>query len=163
MRGWIRALAGAAALAGCIGLTAAHAQSAATLHLVFVMDGLRPDSITSADTPNLHRLRAEGVWFENSHAVFPTVTRVNSTSLATGSYPSRHGIMGNSIYVPALDPLRAFTNDDFRRLLALDEATSGRMVTAPGIAELLAARGSATSTRRGGRTEKQGQGPGTRD
>ena len=141
MRGWIRALAGAAALAGCIGLTAAHAQSAATLHLVFVMDGLRPDSITSADTPNLHRLRAEGVWFENSHAVFPTVTRVNSTSLATGSYPSRHGIMGNSIYVPALDPLRAFTNDDFRRLLALDEATSGRMVTAPGIAELLATSG----------------------
>src|SRR5207342_3915507 len=102
--------------------------SAAALNLVFVMDGLRPDSVTAADTPNLHRLRSEGVWFENSHSVFPTVTRVNSTSLATGTYPSRHGIMGNSIYVPAVNATRAFTNDDFQPLLKLDEATGGHMV-----------------------------------
>jgi hypothetical protein len=119
----------------------AHAQPA-TLHLVFVIDGLRPDSITEADTPTLYRLRREGVAFENTHSVFPTVTRVNSTSLATGMYPARHGIMGNSIYVPAVDPKRAFTNDDFQPLLKLDEATGGRMVTVPGIAEILAQRGS---------------------
>lgn len=107
----------------------AQAQSAASLHLVFVLDGLRPDSINESDTPNLHRMRKEGVWFENTHAVFPTVTRVNATSLATGTYPARHGIMGNSIYVPAVDPLRAFGNDNFEQLLKLDEATSGRMVT----------------------------------
>ena len=115
----------------------AHAQSSAALHLVFIIDGLRPDSITEADTPTLYRLRREGVTFQNTHAVFPTVTRVNSTSLATGSYPARHGIMGNSIYVPAVDPMRAFTNDNFQPLLKLDEVTAGRMVTAPGIAELL--------------------------
>ena len=115
----------------------ACAQSSAALHLVFVIDGLRPDSITEADTPVLYRLRQEGAAFQNTHAVFPTVTRVNSTSLATGSYPARHGIMGNSIYVPAVDPRRAFTNDDFQPLLKLDEATAGHMVTAPGIAELL--------------------------
>ena len=120
----------------CLG-NLAHAQSAASLQLVFVLDGLRPDSITEAETPNLYRLRKDGVSFENTHAVFPTVTRVNSSSLATGSYPSRHGIMGNSIYIPAVDPLRAFNNDDFQRLLKLDEATSGHMVTTPGIAELL--------------------------
>ena len=115
----------------------AHAQTAASLQLVFVLDGLRPDSITETETPHLHRLRKEGVWFENTHAVFPTVTRVNSSSLGAGVYPARHGIMGNSIYVPAVDPLRAFNNDDFERLLKLDEATSGRMVTTTGIAELL--------------------------
>ena len=115
----------------------AHAQSLAKLTMVVVIDGLRPDSISAEQTPNLHRLRAEGVAFENSHAVFPTVTRVNSTSLATGMYPYRHGIMGNSIYVPAVDPRRAFTNDDFKMLLKLDEATAGGMVTATGIAELL--------------------------
>jgi len=115
----------------------AQAQSAASLQLVFVLDGLRPDSITEAETPHLHSLRKEGVWFDNTHAVFPTVTRVNSGSLGTGVYPARHGIMGNSIYVPDVDPLRAFNNDDFERLLKLDEATSGRMVTATGIAELL--------------------------
>ena len=115
----------------------AHAQSSAALHLVFVIDGLRPDSITEADTPTLYRLRSEGVAFHNTHAVFPTVTRVNSASIATGSYPARHGIMGNSIYVPVVDPKRAFANDDFQPLLKLDEVTGGRMVTAPGIAELL--------------------------
>ena len=130
-----RLLVLAAALVCLVNL--AHAQSAASLQLVFVLDGLRPDSITEAETPNLYRLRKEGVTFENTHAVFPTVTRVNSSSLATGAYPARHGIMGNSIYIPAVDPLRAFNNDDFQRLLKLDEATSGRMVTVPGIAELL--------------------------
>ncbi|HEX3171011.1 MAG TPA: alkaline phosphatase family protein, partial [Burkholderiales bacterium] len=47
-----------------------YAQPAA-LHLVFVIDGLRPDSITEADTPTLYRLRREGVAFENTHSVFP--------------------------------------------------------------------------------------------
>ena len=118
-----------------------QAQSAAALHLVFVLDGLRPDSITEAGTPNLYRLRRQGVWFENTHAVFPTVTRVNASSLGTGVYPARHGIMGNSIYVPAVDPLRAFNNDNFERLLKLDEATAGKMVTSPGMAELMARAG----------------------
>lgn len=113
------------------------AEPAASVQLVFVLDGLRPDSITEESTPNLYRLRKEGVWFDNTHAVFPTVTRVNSASLGTGSYPARHGIMGNSIYVPAVDPVRAFGNDDAERLLKLDEVTGGRMTTAPGIAEML--------------------------
>ena len=46
--------------------------------------GCRPDAITAGDTPTLHRLRVEGVDFANSHAVFPTVTRVNAATLATG-------------------------------------------------------------------------------
>lgn len=79
--------------------------------------------------------------FEHTHAVFPTVTRVNATSLGSGMYPAHHGIMGNSIYVPAVDPRRAFTNSHYQRLLELDEATSGRMVTATGIAERMQAAG----------------------
>src|SRR5262249_19928259 len=109
----------------------------ATLHLVLIWDGLRPDSINAADTPNLFRLQAEGVSFEHSHAVFPTVTRVNATSLATGTYPSRHGIMGNQIYIPAVDKVRAFSNDDHRQLLRMDEVDPGRIATAPAIAEVL--------------------------
>lgn len=126
-----------AVLLACLAPLAQAQSAAAVLHLVLVLDGLRPDSISASETPNLHRLRREGVWFENTHAVFPTVTRVNSTSLGTGSYPARHGIMGNSIYVPAVDPLRAFSNDNFDNLLKLDAATSGGMVTTSGIAELL--------------------------
>src|SRR5208337_1585067 len=76
----------------------------ATLNLVLVLDGLRPDSITSDETPNLWRLRQEGVDFPNSHSVFPTVTRVNATAIATGTYPDHNGMLGNRIYVRAVDP-----------------------------------------------------------
>lgn len=112
---------------------ASEAAGRADLYVVLVLDGLRPDSITAADTPNLHRLRTEGVTFANSHAVFPTVTRVNATSLGSGMYPDRHGIMGNSIFVPAVDPKAAFTNDDANKLLLLGDD----ITTAPSIAELL--------------------------
>ena len=80
--------------------------------IVFVVDGLRPDSIDAADTPTLHRLRAEGVSFEASHAAFPTVTRVNAAVLATGHHPGATGILGNTMYVRDVDPARAFVRLD---------------------------------------------------
>ena len=115
----------------------AQAAPKADLHVILVLDGLRPDSITEKSTPNLYRLRTEGVSFANSHAVFPTVTRVNATALGSGTYPARNGIMGNSIYVPAVDAKRAFTNDDAQKLLVLGD----RVVTAPGLADVLKAMG----------------------
>jgi predicted AlkP superfamily pyrophosphatase or phosphodiesterase len=113
----------------------------AALNLVLVLDGLRPDSITPEDTPNLWRLRQEGVNFLNSHAVFPTVTRVNAAAIATGTYPDRNGIFGNTIYVREVDANHAFGNDDHRNLLRLDAASHGRMVLAESLADILAARG----------------------
>jgi predicted AlkP superfamily pyrophosphatase or phosphodiesterase len=107
--------------------------SAATLHLVLVLDGLRPDSINAQDTPNLHRLRTEGVTFENSHAVFPTVTRVNATAIGSGTYPARNGMMGNTVFIPAVDPKRAFNNDDARLLMKLGDD----VLTVPTLAELM--------------------------
>lgn len=101
--------------------------------IVFVIDGLRPDAITPDDTPTLFRLRAEGVDFTNGHAVFPTVTRVNAATLATGMQPGTHGIVGNQLYVPAVDPHRAFNTGEFRNLLTLDHA--------PTLADRLHARG----------------------
>src|SRR2546427_490701 len=82
------------------------------------------------------RLGNEGVIFEKSHSVFPTVTRVNSASLSTGMQPAHHGIMGNQIYIPAVDPVNAFSNDNFLPLLKLGELTDGRIVLTPSIAEL---------------------------
>ena len=80
--------------------------------IVFVVDGLRPDAITFDGTPTLARLRAEGVTFANSHSVFPTVTRVNAATLATGAQPGTSGIVGNQMYVHAVDSKRAFGTDD---------------------------------------------------
>ncbi|HEU4367684.1 MAG TPA: alkaline phosphatase family protein, partial [Methylomirabilota bacterium] len=111
------------------------------LVIVFVVDGLRPDSITPGDTPTLYRLRAEGVDFTDSHAVFPTVTRVNAATLATGAQPGTHGIVGNQMYVPALDPARAFGTDAYRRLQEVDRVTGGRLVLTRTLGERLQARG----------------------
>ena len=132
----------AIALSTCLCLPAfAQAPARAALQVLFVVDGLRPDSITAAETPNLYRLKSEGVTFDNSHSVFPTVTRVNSASLSTGMQPARHGILGNQIYIPAVDPARAFPNDNFDSLLKMDAADPGRIVLVPSIAEMLAETG----------------------
>jgi arylsulfatase A-like enzyme len=106
-----------------------------------VVDGLRPDAITPEDTPTLFRLRAEGVDFANSHAVFPTVTRVNAATLSTGAQPGTHGIVGNQIFVPAVDAGRALDTGDYRRLRRLDEVSGGRLLLTPTLAERLHARG----------------------
>src|SRR4051812_16871405 len=90
----------------CLSLAApfAVAQPAGrpALVIVLVIDGLRPDSVTPALTPNLNRLKTGGVWYTRSHSVFPTVTRVNATSITTGTLPARHRIVSNSFYVPAI-------------------------------------------------------------
>ena len=109
--------------------------------LVFVVDGLRPDSITAEDTPTLLRLRAEGVDLVNSHAVFPTVTRVNAAAIATGTQPGTNGLVGNQMFVPAVDSRRAFDTGNYRNFLTLDQATGGRGLQAPTLAERLHARG----------------------
>lgn len=109
--------------------------------VVLVVDGLRPDAITEEDAPTLARLRDEGVDFTNSHSVFPTVTRVNAATLVTGAQPSTHGIVGNEMYVPAVDPARAFSTQDHRRLVRLDEVSGGRLTLVPTLAERLHARG----------------------
>ncbi|HTO11325.1 MAG TPA: alkaline phosphatase family protein [Candidatus Binatia bacterium] len=111
------------------------------LVVVVVVDGLRPDAITVEDTPALARLHAEGVDFTNSHSVFPTVTRVNAATLVTGAQPCTHGIVGNEMYVPAVDPARAFSTQDYRRLVRLDEVTAGRLTLVPTLAERLHAHG----------------------
>jgi arylsulfatase A-like enzyme len=138
----MRTILGLLAVAGAAVLLATPALPGnATLNMVLVLDGLRPDSITPEETPNLWRLRQEGVNFVNSHAVFPTVTRANATAIATGTYPNRNGMFGNQLYVRQVYPNRSFGNDEHENLLRLDEVTGGGMVLAKTLAEFLAERG----------------------
>ena len=65
-----------------------------------VWDGLRPDFVTQRDTPNLFRLAREGVRFDKHHSIFPTLTMVNATALATGAPPGVNGLEGNNFYLP---------------------------------------------------------------
>ena len=55
--------------------------------LVVVFDGLQSAQITPDLMPNLAEFARTGVTFANHHPVFPTVTRVNASSLVTGCTP----------------------------------------------------------------------------
>ncbi|WP_204494493.1 alkaline phosphatase family protein [Archangium primigenium] len=68
--------------------------------IIFVWDGLRPDYINAADTPNVHALRTRGVWFEDNHSTYPTFTLINGATFATGAFPAVTGFNGNAAYAP---------------------------------------------------------------
>ena len=68
--------------------------------IIFVWDGLRPDSVSESFTPNLWRLARDGVFFQSNHATYPTFTMMNSSSFNTGSYPDKAGFYGNTVYRP---------------------------------------------------------------
>jgi hypothetical protein len=68
--------------------------------IIFVWDGLRPDSVNPTDTPNLYKLAQDGVFFEDNHSTYPTFTMINASSLATGSFPDKAGFYGNTVWTP---------------------------------------------------------------
>ena len=115
--------------------------SRAKLMILFVVDGLRPDLINEKNTPNIYQLSQQGVFFENSHAVFPTVTRVNSAAIATASYPIHSGIVSNSIFIPAMNPTSSFSTGNYHNLRKLDEITNGKLLLCKSWAERLVEHG----------------------
>ncbi len=129
----------------------AAAEPLPTSSLVIVIDGLRPDYITRALMPNLLALGEGGVIGDAHHAVFPTVTRVNSTSIATGTYPRSHGLLNNTIYLPEASPA-AIDTGEATALLAADTATGGQLLTAPTLAELFVRAGKKVFTAGSGTT-----------
>jgi arylsulfatase A-like enzyme len=66
--------------------------------IVFVWDGLRPDSITETDTPVLAALKKSGTEFTDNHSTYPTFTMMNAASFATGGFPGTTGFYGNSLW-----------------------------------------------------------------
>src|SRR5579864_2989096 len=74
--------------------------------LLIVVDGLRPDYVTADVMPNLTALGKRGVVFNHHHSVYPTVTRVNASSISTGAYPDTHGLMGNTVFLDRVDPTK---------------------------------------------------------
>jgi predicted AlkP superfamily pyrophosphatase or phosphodiesterase len=109
--------------------------------LLIVLDGLRPDYVTPATMPNLYALGQRGVVFSGHHSVYPTVTRVNASSITTGTYPESHGLMGNSVFFPEVDPRRFLDTGDRANLLKIRDAVGGRLLTAPTLPEVLQGAG----------------------
>ena len=66
--------------------------------LIFVADGLRYVSVTPKTAPTMWKLKTEGVDFTNSHSLYPTITTVNASAIATGHYIGDTGNFGNTLY-----------------------------------------------------------------
>jgi len=107
-----------------------------------IVDGLRADLVAPQWTPSLARLAARGRRFTQHRSVFPSATRVNSASIATGCHPGSHGLAGNAIALDEGEGLAAVSvgpatfRERWRR-------ATGRTLHRPALTERLAARGGA--------------------
>ena len=75
------------------------------LLVLISVDGMRPDYVTAADAhgakiPNLRRFLREGTYAEGVQGVVPTVTYPSHTTLLTGVWPIKHGILANTTFDP---------------------------------------------------------------
>ena len=91
---------------GLLRINATGAQEPASPLLVVIsVDGLRPDYVTAAKAhgtkvPNLQRLMNSGAFAEGVTGVIPTVTYPSHTTLMTGVWPAKHGILANATFDP---------------------------------------------------------------
>ena len=107
--------------------------------LIVVFDGLQPAQITPELMPNLSKFANGGVTFANHHPVFPTVTRVNASSLVTGCMPGRHGLAGNTFLCRDFDPHRVIPAME-PTLQEIVDAT-GHALLVPTLADVLGQHG----------------------
>ena len=107
--------------------------------LVVVFDGLQPAQVTSELMPNLAAFAASGVTFANHHAVYPTVTRANASSMVTGRNPGGHGLSANTLLVSDYDPHQAIPAMEPQ--LEQVARVTGRVLLSPTLAEVLSQHG----------------------
>jgi hypothetical protein len=116
--------------------------------ILFVPDGLRGMIVDAQTAPTMAALRDAGVWFKNSHSLFPTFTTANASGMSTGHYLGDTGDFSNTIYVgypvaPANNTVTPFIEND-AVLGNLNDHFAGNYLDETTI--LAAARGQGLST-----------------
>ncbi len=107
--------------------------------LIIGADGLRPDLVDPRRMPTYHALLAQGSLFTAFHSAFPTHTRVNMTTLTTGTKPGRHGVINNTMYVAgAAAPI---DTADPRQLLEFEKLSGESVVLTPTLGDRLRKQG----------------------
>lgn len=86
--------------------------------IIFVADGLRSRIVTADTAPGLAAVRSDGVDFQNSHSIYPTLTTPNASAIATGHRLGDTGDFGNVLYVekpfePPFNSVIAGVEDNF--------------------------------------------------
>jgi predicted AlkP superfamily pyrophosphatase or phosphodiesterase len=134
------------ALPACLVVTTSRSQikssdSITKRALIVFFDGLRTDYITPEAMPNLYRFKKAGSYGQAHHSVFPTVTRVNSASYSTGTYPAKSGLMGNSVYFPEVNKTGSINTGNAQELIKISEVMQGKLLTSISLGEILQSQG----------------------
>lgn len=79
--------------------------------VIISIDGLRPDALDIAYTPNLDELKARGTYFPNAQTVKISVTLPSHASMLSGMVPEKHGILWGEPFVgwPGMNGPTLFT------------------------------------------------------
>lgn len=86
---------GVLSLWSCVNKTSNASQKAKHV-IVIGFDGLSPDGLQNAETPNFDRLMAEGAYTMHARSVLPSSSSTNWASMIMGAGPEQHGITSNS-------------------------------------------------------------------
>jgi arylsulfatase A-like enzyme len=113
-----------------------------TRAVLLALDGLRRDFVTPGQTPNLAAFRARAAFFGDHRSVFPSATRVVSSSVSTGCLPRRHGLQGNSMVLWE-DGALVHHDAGHPDFLQHKRQVTGRSLAMPTLAERVAAHGGA--------------------
>jgi len=117
--------------------------------VLFVADGLRSRMVDDSTAPTMAAIAREGVNLRNSHALFPTFTTANASTMATGHMLGDTGDFSNTIYagfeVPgAGKTLTPFLESD-SVLADVDEHSSGNYLDEATILKLARDKGYSTA------------------
>lgn len=108
--------------------------------LIIGADGLRPDMITREQMPVLTELMENGTRYSNFKSAYPSETRVSMSTLTTGVYPGKHGIVANLMYMPGFKENFVQTGNHLH-LLSYEEETGEPILMAPTLGDRLNKRG----------------------
>lgn len=108
--------------------------------IMVAMDGLRPDMVDAAATPNLFALAANGTRFAHARSVFPSETRVATPSLITGCRPGGHGMVANTLFDASVAPDRLLRTKLVEDVLAMAKGGESPLQR-PSLAERMAPAG----------------------
>jgi arylsulfatase A-like enzyme len=106
---------------------------------------MRPDFVSEQNAPHLWALAQSGVFFAQHHPVYPSSTEVNGTAIATGAYPARSTIVGNSEFRPGIDPEHPVGLENPAVIRRADELANGHDLAVGTLAEFLHTQGMRTA------------------
>ncbi len=65
---------------------------------LFILDGCAVSQFQEANTPFLDKIAEDGRFSFNCEAVFPSATYTGHSTIMTGNYPEKHGMVGNQFW-----------------------------------------------------------------